>query len=320
MKLSVHRLGRGAFTLVELLVVIGIIAVLIGILLPALNNARVAANITKCTAVAKQVAAAAQLHVANHKGYYPLAGYFGNEVTTGEPSNFNDSAKQKYSYYYFSGTTGTNNNKFQIASWHAALAQYMTKRRILDSQNNDDFVVDEAGDGDYLRFFICPAHVGRSDEVAATDSDEPWVWGYNNGGSVYGFTAKSSYLVNEAVFGYDSARKQLKGQANKVKDPARTMMMMDGLAYRHYSVDVKWGTMINATYIGRVVNGKPVTSFSLADAFSATTPLVRSKEAFDKARHKGKVDILFMDGHAETRRIEPKDLGDVYLQAPGTNP
>src|SRR6266498_52288 len=62
---------RPAFTLVELLVVIGIIALLIAILLPALSKARKQANTVKCLAQHKQLMSAFLLYANQWKGAIP---------------------------------------------------------------------------------------------------------------------------------------------------------------------------------------------------------------------------------------------------------
>lgn len=61
------------FTLVELLVVVAIIAVLIGLLLPAVQSARAAARTTKCASNMRQVGLGIVLYAEAHRGAMPLS-------------------------------------------------------------------------------------------------------------------------------------------------------------------------------------------------------------------------------------------------------
>ena len=73
------RRSNRAFTLVELLVVIGIIAILISVLLPVLGSARKASNKTKCLASLNQIHNAFKMYSIDHKGAWPVAVHFWNQ-------------------------------------------------------------------------------------------------------------------------------------------------------------------------------------------------------------------------------------------------
>src|SRR5690606_15902015 len=99
--------ARGGFTLVELLVVIGIIALLISILLPALTRARDQAKVVACLSNVRQIGLGFVGYQQSNRDRWPL-----------------------YIYNPGGGATGIFTRTMDSFALEAALAPYMTARRI----------------------------------------------------------------------------------------------------------------------------------------------------------------------------------------------
>ena len=116
------------FTLTELLVVISIIAILAGLMLPALNRSRISALATACSSNLKQVGASFTLFANDNEDKLPPADFGGTLGNIGEQSKSENALLQ---------STGATR------PWYGELARkkYLDKAPFADARKTDRTVV-----------------------------------------------------------------------------------------------------------------------------------------------------------------------------------
>ena len=162
------RKPRG-FTLIALLVVIGIISILIALLLPAIIAAKRQAQIVKCGSNLRQIASACLLRSIDSKGFMPLAGEIALPAANSIPEGLNDSARTRYTYAY-----APEINEPMIVPLPAAIAPYLGYKdlpfenwSLLDRALNEKTRV--------WQLFMCPSTDSHqyARRFAATDDNTP---------------------------------------------------------------------------------------------------------------------------------------------------
>lgn len=126
--------SRG-FTLVELLVVIGIIGALIAILLPVLSGVSARGRDIKCQSNVRQVAQAILGYAAENKGSLPY-GFYWNRSVHPHPDPAN-TANTWEAAPDNPGSSGVPENQNPFISWPALVGKYVVKRAAGDNMDEN---------------------------------------------------------------------------------------------------------------------------------------------------------------------------------------
>jgi prepilin-type N-terminal cleavage/methylation domain-containing protein/prepilin-type processing-associated H-X9-DG protein len=298
-----------AFTLVELLVVIGIIAVLIAILLPALGRARAQAQTVACLANLRSIGQSINIYAVNNKQSLPY-GYWDN---VGSPDG-NEANSNTYSAY-FNTANAPNASDWALLLMSSALGRGGSTE---STQTADTTKLQQ--------MFVCPTAVDVHSTNSANQTTRKLHYSCHprlmprlddkDGAKSTGSTTvyMSPYKIGtikraaEIILIFDGPQnyQTLDGNA----PPVATGLDQDAV-YRNDNTDPNhgpWNFMLDG-------NGVKM-GFALFAANTDITPKNPGAKAEIRWRH-GQNDtgnFLFADGHADSIRLKKNLNSDLKLR------
>lgn len=269
---------RTAFTLIEMLVVLGILTTLTALVLPAIQAARDVARGAQCQSNLRQLALAA-IQYRDQNGSYP---------------------QYRAEYPPITNQYGVNRPR-----WQWALAPYIGGW----AQNPDAITAVGNADPTYTNVpldnavLVCPSMDAAGGNVLSIRNGS---YGYN-----FGYLANNRTLVDG-----DNTTPTLNYPVNNVKEPTRTIVFGDsrgaGIPHGGHSMTLDPPHMVvrtdkqtvNSPYWQQFpFNGTALPGFNPYGPDEGT-PDISVPFSPAEARHRGgAANVVFLDGHAEARSL-----------------
>jgi prepilin-type N-terminal cleavage/methylation domain-containing protein/prepilin-type processing-associated H-X9-DG protein len=307
---AASRGKRKAFTLVELLVVIGIIAILVAILLPTLSRARAAAQTLACASNARQLALAIRLFSQEHRGYMPA-------VSDKAWAYQNDPSR---SIWVYRSTT----NPPVLLDWASSLLPYLGVRGV-------EWFADPNAPGNVSKVFRCPSdpaldYPGAFGVSSGNQPAGPGLVIYNNmnpfdaGWPIsYGVNADVASQIdltsNQGRFGLSDNMSVYKGRPggggvglplngkfDKIQNSAETLIIAD-CGVRYTAGETIPGTPLDrhdTVYYTTNYMSSPTVPVADCGRLSGVSKTPWLSARIPWKRHRDKINVAFADGHGET--------------------